>query len=43
MVFDDNDTDVLSPESYEKESLIAYFATLIKNQNNGKDDFYEIY
>jgi len=40
MVFDENETDLRSAESPEKESLTNYFLDLIKNQNHNKTDFY---
>ena len=43
MVFDENETDLLSKESPEKENLTNYFADLIKNNNNEKKDFYDVY
>jgi hypothetical protein len=43
MVFDNNETDVLSSSSEEKEAIKKLFADLIKNQVAEKNDFYEAY
>jgi hypothetical protein len=43
MVFDENETDLLSNDSSEKEGLTNYFADSIKNLEGDKKDFYEVY
>lgn len=43
MIFDENDNDLLAEDSVEKEKLISYFSNLIKNQDNYKTEFYELY
>ena len=43
MVFDENETDLLSSSSSEKEAITNFFADLLKNHNTEKRDFYEIY
>lgn len=43
MVFDENETDLLSNESSEKENLTKYFADLIKKNKTKDKDFYKIY
>ncbi|MDX1773348.1 hypothetical protein DFR65_102114 [Oceanihabitans sediminis] len=43
MVFDENNKDLLSNESTQKERLTNYFADLIKNHKTEKRDFYEAY
>ncbi len=43
MVFDKNETDLLSNSSEEKEAITNLFTDFIKNHNTEKKDFYEIY
>ena len=43
MVFDKNETDLLSSATEENEVITNAFADLIKNHKTEKKDFYEIY
>ena len=43
MVFDENDIDLLSNNSSEKENLTSYFASLIKKHKTENKGFYEVY
>ncbi|MEY8869579.1 hypothetical protein AB9K24_08735 [Meridianimaribacter flavus] len=43
MVFDNNEVDLLSENSPEKEKLTNLFAELLKNQDLENEDFYEVY
>jgi hypothetical protein len=43
MIFDENDNDLLSLDSPDRENLTKYFADLIKKNKIEKIDFYEIY
>ena len=43
MVFDENEIDLLSDNSKEKEKLTNFFAESIKNLNTKEKFFYELY
>lgn len=43
MVFDNNGIDLLLDSSTEKDAITFFFADLIKNLDNEKKDFYEVY
>ncbi len=43
MVFDNDGKDILSGSSTEKVTIAGFFADLIKNNDDGKEGFYEVY
>ncbi len=43
MVFDQNNNDLLTNDSPEKDNLTNYFSGLIKKNKTDKKDFYEVY
>ena len=43
LVFDKQNKDLLSENSEYKTKLIEYFSDMIRSNNTGKEDFYEIY
>ena len=43
MVFDLNETDMLSSTAKEKEAITNLFSGLLKNHKTEKEDFFEIY
>lgn len=43
LVFDKNNKDLLAANSVYKSKLIKYFSTMIKSNDDKKEDFYEIY
>lgn len=43
MIFDDENKDVLSKESLDKQKITGLFAEYLQNQDHKKKDFYEVY
>ena len=43
MVFDEDENDVLSVQYEERDRIAELFAGLIRNQDEGKKSFYEVY
>lgn len=43
LVFDQNNNDLLAKSSPYRDKLVDYFGKLIINDNNKKEDFYDIY